>query len=64
MYRKLGDIWFFDRRYLQNLCKFRTTIYCVPANLTQAHIYDISISPSYITQSSFKLHDLLVEGAK
>ena len=29
-----------------------------------AHIYDISISPSSITLSSFKLYNLLVEGAK
>ena len=36
----------------------------VISNLTQTHIYDIPISPSYVTSTYFKLLEPYMEGKK
>jgi class 3 adenylate cyclase/tetratricopeptide (TPR) repeat protein len=48
--------------YLQKLLRVTATTYCIPTNLTQTHIYAISIPPSHVTPTICKLLNLQMEG--
>ena len=64
IYRYLGDIWFLIGDICNIKFSFLTTIYCVPSNLTQSHIYDISNLTIQSSSTLSKLHNLLMEGAQ
>ena len=48
-------IFTFHLAYIQNFCHLPSTTYCMPSDLTQNHICDISITPSYVASTPFKL---------